>query len=232
MLDRYALASFALRTDRRIVRSAPPSWPIPAFEGHHPVVIDTIDHGLGVELAFERSNELDFADKYPPGGRNGTERHFMPNLWPALAVSDGVIAYAGRQKYGNAVLIDHRNGWATYYANLAHMFPTPTDGHRARHPRVVCAGQILGFIGAPYPGAMKCLRFELWSIDRDGCVERVNPRRYLYRWQVSRWGEEPKTEPEHESESESPTTEVPRVVETPPAATEAPVERQPRPLPL
>jgi hypothetical protein len=190
MLDRYALANFALRTDRRILRSAPPSWPVPGFDGRNPVVVDTIDHGLGVELAFERTHEHDLIAEYPIGGRNGTSRHFMPNLWPALAVSDGVVAYAGRQKFGSAVLIDHRNGWATYYANLAHLLVAPTSGTATKRPSVIKGGQILGFIGAPYPLAMKCLRFELWRVDDDGYVERINPRRFLYRWTVSQWVDE------------------------------------------
>jgi hypothetical protein len=206
MLDRHALASFTLRADRQLLRSTPPIWPLPAFEGRSPVVVDTIDHGLGVDLAYERLDDHDQIEKYPAGGPAGTVRHFMPGSWPALAISDGTVTYAGRQKYGHAILIDHRNGWASYYANVTHLFTAPTEGRAARRPRLVRGGQLLGLVGAPYPTAMRCLHFEIWRVDRDGFVGRVNPRRYLYHWQVTQWADEQKPPAD---ERPPPTSEPP-----------------------
>ena len=96
-------------------------------EGREAVVADGDALVPGLDLAYERTDADDLVTAYPIDSENGSAKHFMPNLVPAFAVSDGVISYAGKQPHGYAIIIDHRNGWASYYANLEHMFATVTN---------------------------------------------------------------------------------------------------------
>lgn len=124
--------------------SARPVWPLPSLAGRDPVAIPRSPKFPGVDLAYARDDE-----------------HLMPDGVPALAVTDGAITYAGKQSFGHSLVIDHGNGWATYYANLEHMLAAPTAGRRGPRERVK-AGDALGYVGAALQGEMKCLHFELW----------------------------------------------------------------------
>ena len=164
---------------------ARPVWPLPAFNGREPGVIKRGARFPGVDLAYPRDHEHDLVGNYP-NGRNGTITHFMPDSMPALAVADGVIVYAGRQMYACSVVVDHRNGWATYYANLEHMLATPTGHGRARIEHVK-AGDVLGYVGSALPGEMKCLHFELWQRNDESHFEPVESVADMRAWKVLPW---------------------------------------------
>ena len=67
-------------------------------------------------------------------------------------------------------------------------FATPTARHRSRAARVR-TGDVLGYIGASRPGAMKCLRFELWRRDRE-FFDAVDPTAHMRTWVVLPWTDE------------------------------------------
>jgi murein DD-endopeptidase MepM/ murein hydrolase activator NlpD len=105
----------------------------------------------------------------------------MPSSIPAFCVSDGEVTYAGEMGQSHAVIVDHGNGWATYYANLEHLFVTPT--RRARKATYVKSGDALGFVGALEPGGFKRLHFELWKSEKNYFVDR-DPTKYLPDWRL------------------------------------------------
>ena len=111
----------------------------------------------------------------------------MPTDMPAFCARDGVIRYANKIAHGYAMVIDHLDGWSTYYSNLDEMFASPTDKHRAHREARVKAGDVLGYIGSMQPGSFKCLHFELWERDDDNQFIDVDPLPYLARWAVLPW---------------------------------------------
>jgi murein DD-endopeptidase MepM/ murein hydrolase activator NlpD len=112
----------------------------------------------------------------------------MPSFVPVFAVRYGEIMYAGKTGHAHSLIVDHRDGWATFYSDLEHMFATPTV--RSRRTAWVRAGEVLGYVGAPAPGAMKCLRFELWKRDDQARFNAVDPIRYMRSWSVLPWTDE------------------------------------------
>ena len=190
MLDQQIQKSRRRRPSRNTEPASPPVWPMPTLNGRAPVVISSNPKSPGLDLAYQRANVSDLLATYPVDSANGTARHFMPNMMPAFAVRDGVITYAGKQAHGYAVMVDHRNGWATYYTNLEFMFATPTNREPQRVPARVKAGDVLGYIGAPAPGAFKCLHFELWKRDEESHFVAVDPGDEMSSWLVLPWTDE------------------------------------------
>lgn len=181
MFDLQAQKSLA---HHRSMRTSRPVWPLPSLD-RNPTVIPR--NYQGIDLAYQRTSPGELIDLYPANCANGTTEHFMPNSVPCFAVGDGVIAHAGKQAHGYAVIVDHQNGWATYYANLEHMFAIPTNrGARARAERVK-AGDVLGFVGSAQPGTMKCLHFELWKLGDDNHYANVAPLQHMASWLVLPW---------------------------------------------
>src|SRR5262245_29382617 len=116
---------------------SPPVWPLPSLEGREPAIIEHETKIPGLDLAYERAHATELVATFPVDSPNGSAQHFMPSSIPAFAVADGVITYAGKQHHGYAMVIDHRNGWASYYANLEHMFARPTNrAPRTRNEKV------------------------------------------------------------------------------------------------
>lgn len=191
MLDLNVSKSRRRQINRRTdtLPASPPVWPMPALNGRAPVVIPSNPKSPGIDLAYQRANVHDLMATYPVGTPNGTARHFMPNMMPAFAVRDGVIMYAGKQAHGHAVVVDHRNGWATYYANLEFMFAIPTSQEPRRALARVKAGDVLGYVGAPAPGAFKCLHFELWKRDEESHFNAIDPSNEMSSWLVLPWSD-------------------------------------------
>jgi murein DD-endopeptidase MepM/ murein hydrolase activator NlpD len=107
----------------------------------------------------------------------------MPNLTPALAVADGVITFAGNQERGHALVINHNNGWASFYSGLATLFVQATMRSRARLEHVV-AGGVLGYVG---DGA---LHYELWKLDDERHFEPVGDTlAHMQSWLVLPWND-------------------------------------------
>lgn len=141
--------------------SPSPVAPLPALNGCAPIAVPSRCKSSGIDLAYE---------------------HEMPAFVPAFAVSNGVIAYAGKEPQGGyAMIVDHGNGWATYYANLEHMFARSTSTWaRARAERVK-AGDVLGYVGAPSSGAPRSLHFQLWKRADEDRFEPVDVLSHLHR---------------------------------------------------
>ncbi|MFT3693841.1 MAG: M23 family metallopeptidase [Kofleriaceae bacterium] len=158
------------------------------LNGRAPVQLVTSGKSAGIDLAYQRANAGELIDTYPVGSANGTARHFMPNMMPAFAVRDGVISYAAKQSCGHAIIVDHQNGWASYYANLEFMFAAPTGERSRRASARVKAGDVLGYIGAPQPGNFKCLHFQLWKRDDGGGhFEPVDTSQEMAMWSFVPW---------------------------------------------
>jgi murein DD-endopeptidase MepM/ murein hydrolase activator NlpD len=113
----------------------------------------------------------------------------MPTSMPAFCVCDGEVSYAGRITNGYALVVEHRYGSATYYANLEHMFVLPTDRASRRRPTRVKAGDVLGYIGSMTSRGFKCLHFELWRRDDDGHFVDVDPTKFMPDWLLLPWSQ-------------------------------------------
>ena len=142
-------------------------WPLPQIETVAPTIVGAAASRTTVDVGYVHQCAL-------------------PRVVPALAVNDGIIAYAGKQHHGHAVLVDHENGWATYYANLEHVFTQPTSQRRGRAERVK-TGDVLGYVGAPAPGKPRCLWFELWRLGDDRHYTQVDPSEHMKSWLVLPW---------------------------------------------
>lgn len=164
-------------------KHAHPVWPLPSVNGREPVVIATGAKMPGIDLAYARTYPSELLAH--PIDQNGSPAHFMPSSIPAYAVSDGVIAYAGKQGHGYTIVINHNNGWSTYYAGLEHMFAYATNRRPRPRTERVKAGDVLGYVGATQPDALNVLHFELWKLDNDGHYEPVGDTlHYMRGWLV------------------------------------------------
>ena len=167
-----------------LTRSPSRVWPLAALNGREPVVLaPTCEKPRGIELAYPRLDAGDAVKNCPPGTANGTETHLMPHMTAALSVDDGEIMFAGRHGNGYGVIIHHGNGWGSYYSNLEAIVAIRTDLYRPR-AQYVRAGDTIGYVGAPSPGAFKRLYFELWQVNRDRHYVPVDPRTQLGEWKV------------------------------------------------
>jgi murein DD-endopeptidase MepM/ murein hydrolase activator NlpD len=94
---------------------------------------------------------------------------------PIVAVSDGVVSYAGRHGgHGKYVRIEHGGGLGSGYAHMSSISVDP--GSRVR------AGQVIGYVGSTGLSTGPHLHFEVYRGDR-----KVDPMsvRFLSRPQVS-----------------------------------------------
>jgi len=123
---------------------------------------------------FRRRDARDLVAVFPPKTPNGTPLFFMPDGVSALAAAPGTVSFADMTGMGNSIIIQHPNGWATYYTHLASLAVKRGD--------VVRAAQPLGTIGAsPIDSEhVKHLHLELWKGGkRTGAVD---PAPYLAMW--------------------------------------------------
>jgi murein DD-endopeptidase MepM/ murein hydrolase activator NlpD len=168
MLEQLHLASRTIAARRMFTGARRPLWPVPAFDGRAPVVVETGDGDPGVDIAF-------------------ADGATVPTKCPALAIWDGVIIHAEPVHLGDgySIVVDHQNGWASYYGHLETAFAMLTNGRAARCRATVARGDAVGIIGRSSSGAPRSLRFELWRVrDRNRFIERVDPRPYLPTWSV------------------------------------------------
>jgi murein DD-endopeptidase MepM/ murein hydrolase activator NlpD len=87
--------------------------------------------------------------------------------FPIKAAGPGIVVWAGpRGGYGNAVIIDHRNGLATLYAHQSRV--NVTVGQK------VTAGQVVGFVGQTGMSTGPHLHFEVRELGTP-----VDPMLYL-----------------------------------------------------
>ncbi len=158
--------------------TAPGAWvfPVPSLGDRAAVISSPFKASahLGVDIMFKRRDTRDLIAVYPPGTSNGTPLFFIPNDVPALAVSAGIVTFASNTPVGHTVIIQHPNGWTTYYTHLATL--TVAKGQQ------VIGGQRLGTIGAsPADGQhLVHLHFELWKGRTRATA--IDPDAYLAAW--------------------------------------------------
>src|SRR5262245_2699280 len=103
-----------------------PVWPLPKLGGNKPVLLVENASDPGVELAYEYRDEPD-GPMVRSTQRSGFQPFYLPPLTPVHAVFDGRILYAGKHADGHTIIVEHPNGWMTFYGHLEHMFALPTD---------------------------------------------------------------------------------------------------------
>jgi len=136
----------------------------------------------GVDLMFARIA----TDPFPVGSVNGTKLFVMPDAWPAVAASDGVLWSAEPTPRGYAVVIDHGN-IATFYQHLSSLMVPEIKPPAKGAPRdkliQIKAGQPLGVVGGDPldPAHLKHLHFEIWTA---GPSSAVDPAPLMKGWQV------------------------------------------------
>ncbi len=163
-------------------------WPVPRWQGRAPVISDGYGSprpGMthkGVDLMFGRIS----TDAFPMTGPNGSKLFVMPDSWPAVAASDGVLWSAGPTLRGYAVVIDHGTV-TTFYQHLSTLLVPETKPPAPGAPRdkmiPIKAGQPLGIIGGDpsNPPHYKHLHFELWPA---GPASATDPQPYMRAWQI------------------------------------------------
>jgi lysostaphin len=99
---------------------------------------------------------------------------------PVLAAGDGTVAFAGKQgTYGNLVVINHRQGWQTRYAQLA-LFKVRVGQSVSQGTTIA----LTGTSGTP-SSSRPHLHFEIRSNSKLGWVAE-NPDSYLQRVKQSK----------------------------------------------
>jgi murein DD-endopeptidase MepM/ murein hydrolase activator NlpD len=79
-----------------------------------------------------------------------------PTGTPIHAVADATVSFAGRRgAFGNLVILDHGQGYETYYAHLSAFAEDLTVG------RVVPRGQVIGLVGTTGRSTGPHLHFEV-----------------------------------------------------------------------
>jgi hypothetical protein len=158
-------------------------FPVPSLGDRAAVISNPFKASahLGVDIMFKRRDARDLIAAFPAGTSNGTPLFFIPDSVAALAASAGVVTFAANTPVGHTVIIQHPNGWTTYYTHLTTL--VVAKGQQ------VTAGQMLGAIGAnPKDGQhLVHLHFELWKgRKRSGAID---PAPYLAAWSrmVSPW---------------------------------------------
>jgi murein DD-endopeptidase MepM/ murein hydrolase activator NlpD len=163
-------------------------WPVPRWQGRAPVISDGYGSArpgsthVGVDLMFGRIS----TDPFAATGPNGSKLFVMPDSWPAVAASDGVLWSAGPTLRGYAVVVDHGNV-ATFYQHLSTLLVPETKPPAPGTPRDklvhIKAGQPLGIIGGDpsNPPHLKHLHFELWPA---GPASATDPQPYMKTWQI------------------------------------------------
>jgi len=77
---------------------------------------------------------------------------------PVFPSYGGTVTHAGwLGGMGNAIIIDHGNGWVTHYAHLSRIY--------ARVDDIVTADQVIGRVGSTGNSTGPHLRFEIWHDD-------------------------------------------------------------------
>jgi murein DD-endopeptidase MepM/ murein hydrolase activator NlpD len=137
---------------------------------------------LGVDVMFSRIA----SDAFGTTGPNGSKAFVMPDGWPAIAASDGVLWSAGWSPRGFEVVL-HHGGIATYYQHLRALYvpqtKAPASGTAPGTLRRIQAGEPLGLIGGDptNPPHLMHLHFELWPA---GPASAVDPAPLMKTWQV------------------------------------------------
>lgn len=159
-----------------------PIWPLPELAGRPPVVL-VRDNDRGVDLAYDDCDQR-AGTRLRVTNRTGLAPFYLPPFTPVFSVLEGVIRYAGQHRKGRCILIEHDNGWLSYYGNLQHTLVVPTD--YLRTPQLTKAGQIIGYAGRVHQHPPRPLRFELWARGASGYAQ-LDPVRFIHGWRLLPW---------------------------------------------
>jgi hypothetical protein len=163
-----------------------PICPLPELYGRAPVVlVRDDDSDLGVEIAYE-SQDDPLGTRIRVTTRTGLAPFYVPPYTPVLAAADGVVRFAAQHASGHRILIEHSDGWLSYYARLQQSFVVPTS--RRLTPQDVKAGQMIGHAGRVHEHPPKPMRFELWFRDEHG-YKQIDPTRLMRHWRLLRWAQ-------------------------------------------
>lgn len=149
----------------------PNVWPLPSLEGRSPAIVGTCDDGIS--LAYDRDTQL-------------------PSLLPVFAVSDGIVKYATKTARTHTLVLDHGDGYRSYYSGVDHPFVLPTSRRLTEHR--VKAGDVLGYAKATSLHA-EPLHFGLGRLDGRWHYVPVEAQDLMSRWLVLPWSEERETPP-------------------------------------
>lgn len=163
---------FIDKIDPRNARDSAPVWPLPMHNRRLPEILDRGAKMPGVHLGYASA-------------LLGS----LPRMLPIFAVANGEIVYAGKQSIGNSVIVDHCNGWATYYGGLAHMFATPRTQSKRRSIERVKAGDVLGYLDTKTIGT-DALYLELWHHDASPHFSPIDVESHIHSWALLPWSDE------------------------------------------
>ena len=137
-------------------------WPMPVWNGRQPVISNGFDPSPSPDPRFVKKHAgVDIMYKRLPGESaklpEGTRHYFVPsNRIPVFAVGSGVVVQSGKNLLGHSVIIDHGNGYSTFYQHL-------TAQGLPRKSARVAAGTPIGFVGHNPAGyRLNHLHFEIW----------------------------------------------------------------------
>ncbi len=151
-------------------------YPVPTLDDRPAVISNPFaaDKHLGADIMFRRRDARDLISVYPPRSTNGSKLFFMPDGVPALAASAGTVTFAALTPVGNTVIVQHANGWTTYYTHLATV--------AVSKGQAVTAGEALGTVGASPkdPAHLAHLHVELWKGRTRSTA--TDPAPYLDAW--------------------------------------------------
>jgi murein DD-endopeptidase MepM/ murein hydrolase activator NlpD len=75
----------------------------------------------------------------------------VPTGTPVMAAGSGVIQFAGRQNgYGNLIVVNHGNGYATAYGHLSRFGRGMRVGSRVRQGQVIAFSGMTGMATGPH----------------------------------------------------------------------------------
>lgn len=163
-------------TPRVSPRSATWVWPVPGIVVEGRAIEPSITNGWGsprrtLDGRARQHRGADIMFRAP-----GQRRPFVPDGTLAIAASAGVVRWAGPDFRGLGVIIDHGNGWSTYYTHLATLLVAKGE--------TVVVGHPLGVIGddPTDPDDRRHLHFEI----RRGraASDAVDPAPFLAAWGV------------------------------------------------
>lgn len=159
----------------------PLDWllPMPRLaDGRPPVISDgwgsQRDGGArthkGVDVMYRRPRAVSSAEARR---EHGSQNYEVPRGTPVYAARAGVIANAVKTERGHGVLVDHGDGWSTFYQHLEGLERGVAKGRR------VLRGQRLGTVGYSLAdGAqIRHLHFEVW---RNGVA--LDPQAMMATW--------------------------------------------------
>lgn len=173
------------------------SWPAPpgdrlVFEiGPGFGDVATAGIGDGFSIVFPQDPSASwfshtFGMRKPSGRRHLGEDLFAPKMTPVYAVADGIVSYVAHSpRAGNYLVVEHADGWESWYIHLNDDTPGTDDG-RAEPSQTfapgieegafVRAGQVIGYVGdsGNAEGAHAHTHFELYHWG-----DLVDPQPYL-----------------------------------------------------